>query len=55
MNHFMNHFIKKCKECDVVINQCRCADPRKEVIYTLCKKCKKIKEEDQEHGKDRTK
>lgn len=35
-----NHFILKCRKCGVVIAQCRCADPYKEVEYTLCEDCK---------------
>jgi hypothetical protein len=33
------HFIEKCKWCGVVISQCRCADPNKSVILSVCKEC----------------
>lgn len=36
----MNHFIEKCKSCQTVISQCRCADHNKEVQWSLCEKCK---------------
>lgn len=35
----MSHFIKKCKECGVVITQCRCFAHDKTVTYGLCEKC----------------
>ena len=41
-----NHFVKKCKDCNVVINQCRCPDLNKKVIWGFCNKCKKKEKED---------
>jgi len=35
----MSHFIKKCKECDKIISQCRCMDKNKEVRYSICNNC----------------
>lgn len=36
------HFLIKCSSCDVVITQCRCADPTKTVTYSTCDACKKL-------------
>ena len=36
-----NHFIKKCKECNIVISQCRCMASYKVVIWDICQKCTK--------------
>ena len=33
------HHIKKCKECDIIIEQCRCMDKNKIVIFDICPKC----------------
>ena len=35
----MEHYIKKCKECDTVISQCRCADKNKNVLYESPIRC----------------
>ena len=34
------HFVEKCKECGVVISQCRCFDCNKQLILSVCDKCK---------------
>lgn len=39
MSH--NHVIIKCRECGIIIAQCRCAKKDKEVIYQLCSECQK--------------
>lgn len=39
LNNERGHFKKICKYCKVIIVQCRCADPNKEVIYGICQKC----------------
>jgi predicted nucleic acid-binding Zn ribbon protein len=36
----MSHYIKKCKECGAVIEQCRCFALDKTVTYGLCEDCK---------------
>jgi hypothetical protein len=36
----MAHFITKCKECDTVINQCRCPSLNKVTKYDTCTNCK---------------
>ena len=33
------HYVVKCRECDRVITQCRCADPNKAVRWSICNKC----------------
>ena len=33
-----NHFVKKCFVCKTVVDQCRCADPRKLVIWSVCER-----------------
>jgi hypothetical protein len=40
----MSHYIKKCKECEGVIAQCRCPDGNKKTTYGICNDCKKGKE-----------
>jgi hypothetical protein len=35
----MNHYIKKCKECQTVIGQCRCPAENKFVEWAVCEKC----------------
>ncbi len=35
----MNHYIKKCKECQTVIGQCRCFAENKFVEWGVCEKC----------------
>lgn len=38
--HMANaHYILKCEYCQTVTGQCRCADPDKRVIWTVCPKC----------------
>ena len=37
------HFIEKCKDCDKIISQCRCISKDKEIKYSICEKCIKIK------------
>lgn len=37
-----DHYIKKCKICENVIDQCRCIDPNKRVIWSVCCRCKEI-------------
>ena len=34
------HFIEKCKNCQVIIRQCRCMGP-KDVKWSLCSNCKR--------------
>jgi hypothetical protein len=36
----MNHFITKCKQCETVINQCRCPSESKTVEWGMCASCK---------------
>lgn len=33
------HYIKRCKNCQTVIGQCRCMGPKK-TIWEMCEKCK---------------
>lgn len=33
------HYIEKCRECGVVISQCRCADKDKDVRWGICEEC----------------
>ena len=40
----MAHFIKKCKVCQVVMAQCRCPSPDKEIQWDVCAKCAKATE-----------
>lgn len=35
----MNHYIKKCKECQTVMGQCRCPAENKFVEWAVCEKC----------------
>ena len=42
----MDHFICYCIRCDKVINQCRCPDKNKTVIYSICDECKKKEKEE---------
>lgn len=37
------HFKEICKECEVVMNQCRCPSKDKEIRYGICQKCKNSK------------
>jgi hypothetical protein len=41
------HFIKYCKNCGIVMEQCRCPMKDKTIKYGICDKCKK-KENDSE-------
>jgi len=41
----MSHFIKICEECKDILNQCRCPAKDKNVIYGICSRCRKKKEE----------
>jgi hypothetical protein len=34
------HFVLKCRECDVEIAQCQCASSGKVIRYSLCVGCK---------------
>jgi hypothetical protein len=34
------HYIIKCKKCDTIMGQCRCASPSKSVRYEICENCK---------------
>jgi len=34
------HYITICKECNCVINQCRCPDWNKEKKFDICYVCK---------------
>ena len=36
----MNHFIEICKNCGIIINQCRCPSLNKEKRYGLCEPCR---------------
>jgi hypothetical protein len=36
----MEHYIKKCKMCEVVLEQCRCPDLHKNITYGLCGECR---------------
>jgi hypothetical protein len=36
----MEHFKKICTECKKVIEQCRCMDANKVVLYDICDECK---------------
>ena len=40
------HHILKCKECNKVIEQCRCMKENKPIIYSVCDQCLKIKEDE---------
>ncbi len=51
MSTGQGHFITRCKECDTVINQCRCFDHSKELRYDICDNCKKLVEEKEEKTK----
>ena len=46
----MSHFIKYCRECRVVIGQCRCPDKNKEVQYGTCLKCLEEKNNKQQRA-----
>ncbi len=35
----MSHFIVRCRCCNKVLNQCRCADLNKELRYEICEGC----------------
>lgn len=35
----MSHFIEKCKHCNCVITQCRCASTNKEIRWGVCEQC----------------
>lgn len=35
------HSITKCKECKVIMSQCRCIKHDKKIIWSICDKCKK--------------
>ena len=45
----MSHFIKKCKECDKTIAQCRCPSPNKSIEYATCENCLKKPKDDEGH------
>ena len=48
----MSHFIERCQNCGIVINQCRCPSKDKEERWSLCEDCKSSdKETGEEHGK----
>jgi hypothetical protein len=51
MSAHTGHFICKCRHCDVVITQCRCPDPSKNVVYSICDKCvaKQMRKEEKEN------
>jgi hypothetical protein len=36
----MTHFMKCCPSCNVIWEQCRCADPSKAKTMELCPDCK---------------
>jgi len=39
------HYVKKCKKCKRIIEQCRCMDPYKTVIWVdECDICKENKQ-----------
>ena len=40
-----NHYLKRCKGCQVVMGQCRCIGP-KETEWVLCGDCKKSQKEE---------
>ena len=42
----MSHFIKYCKGCNKVMEQCRCMACNKEILYGLCDDCKKTIQEE---------
>lgn len=48
MSH--GHYQILCKECDTVIEQCRCPawGSGKATTYEICEKCKELKEEKDE-------
>lgn len=33
------HWIKRCQACQRVMEQCRCADPHKLVVWGICLDC----------------
>jgi hypothetical protein len=35
----MGHYMKRCKYCGIVFEQCRCADLNKPVIWGVCNVC----------------
>lgn len=37
-----SHYIMRCSVCDTVIEQCRCYDPNKHVIYDKCNRCRAL-------------
>lgn len=41
----MSHYKKLCKECDTIIDQCRCMFGDKEIRYGTCNDCKCNKSE----------
>ena len=46
----MTHYMKVCKECEKIMEQCRCPGP-KSVTYETCEQCKiKVFEELDSNG-----
>ena len=39
----MSHFKEVCSDCKKIITQCRCPSTDKQVIYSVCKECKTIR------------
>lgn len=37
------HYIKECIKCNKVIEQCRCMDANKQIIYSICPECEEKK------------
>lgn len=35
----MAHFLKRCRICGIVVNQCRCSSLEKEVELVVCVRC----------------
>jgi phage gp45-like len=40
MNEHSGHYKLVCKECGIIIAQCRCMDLNKPTHYDVCEKCK---------------
>lgn len=39
----MSHFVEKCRVCTRVLTQCRCPDPHKEVRWSICAECARVR------------
>lgn len=42
------HFIEKCRGCNAVLSQCRCADSNKAIRWGICEECKRVVQEERD-------